>query len=209
MATAAPFAWLDLVPGGREAFNWLRAHVQEFLALGPALEAQLRVADQIWTNLAPPPVGGRPAVEIAILTRWVELRNAILADLAEWRRLEPAVRWVASLIDAPDPSTPPPQLGAWPIVALIAAVTLTINVQLLVRQWLAARPTRERALSDLMHSAVAANMIAPADAAAVLDAGGRAGLGETLSGLVKWGAVAVAGVLVLQAILPPRSRRRR
>lgn len=202
--------WLDLVPGGRAAFNWIVAHVGEYLAKGPAFQRQLEEADRVWDTLGPPPAGGRTVAQYAVLNRWVTLRNQILADLAEWRRLEPGVRWVASLTTtAPEPATLPPALGVWPVVALIGAVTFIVTVQLALKQWLDAHPTRILALSNLMRDSVTAGLVTPADAAAVIDAGGRAGGWESFSSILKWGGITVAGVFVLQLLIPPRSPRRR
>lgn len=201
--------WLDLVPGGRAAYAWVVAHLAAFLSQGEAFGRQLEEADRVWETIGPPPAGGRTAAQYAVLNEWVTVRNGILADLQEWNRLAPVVRWVASLTNTPEPATLPPSLGVFPVAALIGAVATIVTVQLLMKQWLDAHPTRVRALADLMADSVAAGLITPAEAARVLDAGGRPSGGETLVSVVKWGAIGVAGLLVLQTLLPPRSGRRR
>lgn len=201
-------AWIDLVPGGRAALQYIQAKATAFLTIGPQLQGQLAEADRVWNTLPAPPPGGRSAAQLLVLNRWVQVRNTILADIAEWKRLEPAVRWAASLSPVDEPPTLPPALGVWPVALLIGAVTLIVTVNLALKQWLDARPTRVAALQQLMSDSVAAGLITPADAADVIDAGGRGGWSEDLTGLLKWGAIAVGGVILLQTLLPPPRRRR-
>lgn len=214
----ADSSWIDHVPGARAAYDYLGANVARFLAIGPALQRQVAKLDEIWNNLPAPPPGGRTAAQLAALNEWVAARNQLLGEYDRWALLEPSVRWVwtaaQNLTNSGQvPSSVPGALPGLGWVFTPAALALVIKVAGYViaavaalKIFLDSRTISERTVAGVIERNVAAGNITPQEGVDTLRAGMSGG--DDFTTILKYGGLALLGIMALQLIVPPRGRRR-